>query len=118
MPVLTIHTNVGADKVPSDFKKQATDIIAKSLGKPQAYVAVHVNPSQNISFGGSDEPAALCDLVSIGCLSVESNKKHSKNIMEYLTSSLGVSASRIYISFHNTPKGDIGYQNTTFDDLI
>lgn len=118
MPVFTINTNVPAKDVPTNFKEKATDVIAKSLGKPKAYVAIHLNPGQDISFGGTNEPAALCDLVSIGCLSVDSNKKHSKNIMEFLNQTLKISGSRIYISFKNTPKGDIGFDNTTFDDLL
>lgn len=118
MPVLVVNTNVTADKVPADFKKRATDVVAKSLGKPVAYIAVQVNPGVNMSFGGTDEPAALCDLTSIGALSVESNKAHSKHIMDLLKDTLAIDSSRIYISFHNMPKADIGYSGTTFDDLI
>lgn len=118
MPVFTVNTNVPVDKVPADFKTQATEVIAKSLGKPASYIAVHVNAGQNISFGGTDEAAALCDLVSIGALSVESNKKHSKNLMALLEKTLKVSPSRAYISFKNTSKADIGFQSTTFDDLL
>lgn len=118
MPILTINTNVKASEVPSDFKSKATDLVAKSLSKPSSYIAVHVNPGQDISFGGSDEPAALCDLISIGSLSVESNKKHSKAIMEFLESALKVKSSRTYISFKNEDKANVGFQKTTFHDLL
>lgn len=116
MPVFTVNTNV--TDVPSDFKKVATDVIAKSLGKPVSYIAVHVNTGQNMSFGGTDEPTAMCDLVSIGALSVEANKKHSKALMELLEQKLKISQSRIYISFHNMNKADIGFKGTTFDDFL
>lgn len=118
MPCFTINTNVDAKKVPANFKSLATQVIAKSLGKPVEYIAVHVNTNQDISFGDTEEPAALCDLVSIGALSVDSNKKHSKAIMDFLFLHLGIPKSRIYITFKNTPKGDIGYDGTTFDDLM
>ena len=98
MPVFVVNTNV--KNVPAEFKKLATDIVAKSLGKPVSYVAVHVNAGQDLSFGGTDEPAALCDLTSIGALSVESNKKHSKALMDLLEQQLKVKSSRVYISFH------------------
>lgn len=117
MPALTINTNVPASRVPADFKAQMTDVLAKTLGKPKAYIAVHVNAGQDISFGGTDEPAALCDLVSIGALSRDSNKKHSEAIMKLLEH-LKVDASRIYISFHNMDKSNIGHMSTTFDDLM
>ena len=116
MPVLTVNTNV--KEIPSDFKKTATDVIAKTLGKPVSYVAIQVNSGQNMSFGGTDEPTALCDLVSIGQLSKESNKAHSKAIMNLLSEKLKISSSRVYVSFHDTHKANIGFQNTTFDDLL
>lgn len=116
MPVFTVHTNV--KEVPSDFKKTVTDVLAKILGKPVSYIAVLVVPGQDLSFGGTDEPAALCDLVSIGSLSTEKNKTHSKALMDVLKQKLGVDSSRVYINFHNTDKANIGYQNTTFHDLI
>lgn len=116
MPVLTVNTNV--KHVPADFKKRATEIVAKSLGKPASYVAIHVKPGEDISFGGTDEPAALCDLVSIGALSAASNKKHSKAIMDFLSETLKVDSSRVYICFKNTPKEDIGFNGTTFADLL
>lgn len=118
MPVLTVNTNVSSEKVPADFKTQATEVIAKSLGKPASYIAIQVNAGRDISFGGTDEPAALCDLVSIGALSKESNKKHSKAIMALLEKALKVPPSRTYISFKNTDKADIGFNGTTFDDLL
>lgn len=118
MPVLTVNTNVSSSKVPKDFKSKATDVVAQSLGKPASYVAIHVNASQDISFGGSDEPTALCELMSIGALSTSSNKKHSKNIMGLLKESLGIEPSRIYITFSDANKSNIGFNGTTFDDLL
>lgn len=118
MPVFTVNTNVPKEKVPVDFKIQATDVIAKSLGKPASYIAVQVNAGQDISFGGTNEAAAVCDLVSIGALSVETNKKHSKALMALLEKTLKVSPSRVYISFKNANKADIGFNSTTFDDLL
>mgnify|MGYP000957064648 CR=1 FL=1 len=118
MPVFTLNTNVSSAQLPAGLKDQLTDAIAKSLGKPKAYIAVQVNAGQDISFGGSEEPAALCDLVSIGALSTESNKKHAKLIMQTLQEALKVSPQRTYISFKNMNKADIGFSSTTFDELL
>lgn len=118
MPVFSINTNVSAEKVPKDFKAKATTLIAETLGKPASYVAVHIKAGQDLSLGGSDEPAAVCELMSIGCLSKELNKTHSRTIMEFLESSLNLNSKRIYITFINQNKADIGYDKTTFDDLI
>lgn len=116
--MLTVNTNVSPKDVPKNLKEQLTKVIAASLGKPVGYIAVHINPGQDISFGGTEEPAALCDLVSIGALTKESNRKHSKAIMDVLKSDLKVSPSRTYISFKNMSDADIGFQGTTFNDLM
>lgn len=118
MPVLSVKTNVRAGNVPSDFKSRATDLVAKTLSKPASYVAIHIVPDQNMSFGGTDEPTALCELISIGSLSVESNKKHSKAIMEFLEKTLKIKSSRVYITFRDENKANIGFQGTTFHDLL
>lgn len=116
MPIFTVNTNV--KQVPADFKKLATDVVAKTLGKPKSYVAVHVNAGQDLCFGATDEPAALCDLASIGALSVESNKKHSKALSDLLQQQLKVEPTRVYINFHDINKANCGFSGTTFDDLI
>lgn len=118
MPVFQVLTNVPASKVPADFKQKATKIIADSLSKPEEYIAVHVVPNQDISFGGTSEPAALCNLGSIGSLSTELNKKHSKVLMELLNKSLGVPPTRIYINFDNLDKANVGFDSQTFHDLM
>lgn len=118
MPVLTVCTNVAAAKVPADFKAKATDVLAKSLGKPASYIAIHILADQDISFGGTTEPAALCTLMSIGALGEELNKKHSKVIMDLLGKSLNIDPARSYITFQNENKANVGYDGTTFADLI
>lgn len=118
MPLFTINTNVSGDKVPSDLKKDLTDIIAEQLGKPAAYIAIHVRPNQDISFGHKTDPAAMCELVSIGSLSVDVNKKVSAALCKLIEDKLKVSPSRVYIEFKNVDKADVGFNNTTWHDLI
>lgn len=118
MPVLTVCTNVLAANVPANLKVKLLEVISKSLGKPASYIAVHIQPDQDLTFGGDSEPAALCSLVSIGALSVESNKKHSKAIMDVLQQTLRISPEKTYITFLDVNKANIGYNGTTFDDLM
>lgn len=116
MPVFTINTNVS--QVPSDFKNKAANAVAATLGKPLSYVAVQINSGQNISFGGTEKPVALCELMSIGALSTSSNKKHANTLMTLLEKELGISPSRTYITFTDADKANIGFNKTTFHDLI
>lgn len=58
------------------------------------YCCASVVGGVNMSFGGNNEPAAQATLMSIGALSVEENKKHSKAIYDLVCPVLGVPADR------------------------
>jgi len=89
MPSFTIATNISKDKIPVNFAKETCTLIARTLGKPEAYVVVHVNPDQILSWGGGDEPAAIATLTSIGRLGVDLNKKHSAVLAEHIEKKTG-----------------------------
>ena len=40
----------------------ASQTIAKGLGKPDSYVAIHLNDKQSMMWGGSSDPCALCQV--------------------------------------------------------
>lgn len=115
MPIFTLNTNVESAKVPADFCSKMTEFIAKGLGKPKAYIALQINSGKSICFAGDcSQPAALCDLVSIGALSTDTNKQLTKTIMDYLSSAMSIPPSRCYINFHDVKMADVGYNGTTF----
>lgn len=58
------------------------------------YVVVHISPDQMLSFGGTDEPCAIANLYSIGCLSPKENKKHSAVLFEHIEKTLGIKGNR------------------------
>lgn len=47
-----------------------------------------------MSFGGTADRAAIANVMSIGALGVELNKKHSKAISELIEKELGVKNDR------------------------
>lgn len=55
-----------------------------------------------ISFGGTEEPAAYGELVSIGGLNPDVNKKLSAAIAGILESKLSVPKSRFFLKFYDT----------------
>lgn len=118
MPTFSLKTNVPKSKIPKDFVKNTADTVAKMLGKPKSYVVVHVVPDQLMSWGGTDDPCALLDILSIGKLGREENKKHSAVLSDYVGKHLGIDKDRMYITFHDADKAIIGYNGTTFDDLL
>ena len=55
-----------------------------------------------ISFGGSEQPAAYGELVSIGGLNPDMNKKLSAAIANILETKLSVPKSRYFLKFYDT----------------
>jgi phenylpyruvate tautomerase len=55
-----------------------------------------------MAFGGSQEPAAYGELVWIGGLNHDVNKKLSGGIASIMESNLSVPKSRFYLKFHDS----------------
>lgn len=52
-----------------------------------------------MAFGGTEQPAAYGELVSVGSLNAELNKKLSAAIAEILSTKLSVPKSRFFLKF-------------------
>lgn len=62
---------------------------------------VLVNGGVPISFGGTEEPAAYGELISIGGLTPGVNAKLSSTIAEILHTKLSINSSRFYVKFYD-----------------
>lgn len=118
MPVFRIETNIPKEAIPANFGKETGALVAKTLGKPENYVAVIVVPEVNLTFGGSDSPAAIASLMSIGKLGTSENKKHSAVLFAHVSKTLGISKERMYISYIDSRTDEVGYNGTTFHDIF
>lgn len=98
----------------SDTIKALSAVVASSTGKPEAYVLVTLRSGAPVCFGGTEEPAAYGELLSIGAIGGAKNKAISKAISDVITAKLGVSASRFYLSFHDSAASDFGWNGGTF----
>ncbi|CAN6482666.1 unnamed protein product [Victoria cruziana] len=115
MPTLNLFTNVPVDSiVASDILKDATKTVAKIIGKPESYVMILLNGSVPIAFGGTEEPAAYGELISIGGLGPNVNGKLSSSIAEILESKLSIDSSRFYIKFYDVKGNFFGFNGSTF----
>lgn len=66
MPFVTIDTNVKVN-VTDTMLEEVTDIIVKTLHKPENAVTVKINTGVVMAFGGSRKtPGALIEVKSIG----------------------------------------------------
>nr|KYP63616.1 Macrophage migration inhibitory factor isogeny [Cajanus cajan] len=103
MPCLNLSTNVNLDGVDtSSILSEATSTVAQIIGKPEAYVMIVLKGSVPISFGGNEQPAAYGELVSIGGLNPDVNKKLSAAIASILETKLSVQKSRFFLKFYDT----------------
>ncbi|GMP86013.1 hypothetical protein CsSME_00038968 [Camellia sinensis var. sinensis] len=103
MPCLNLSTNVNVEGVDtSSILKEATSTVADLIGKPEAYVMIVLKGSVPIAFGGTEEPAAYGELVSIGGLNPSVNKKLSAAISAILEAKLSIPPSRFFLKFYDT----------------
>ncbi|KAL3585803.1 hypothetical protein D5086_012670 [Populus alba] len=103
MPALIISTNVSLDGVDtSSILSEATSEVAKLIGKPANYVMIVLKGSIPISLGGTQEPAAFGELVSIGGLGPDVNKNLSFAIASILEKKLSVPKSRLFLKFYDS----------------
>ncbi|KAI9112467.1 hypothetical protein QN277_007290 [Acacia crassicarpa] len=115
MPTLNLFTNVPVDAVvASDILRDATKAVAKIIGKPESYVMILLNGQVPIAFGGTEEPAAYGELISIGGLGPSVNGNLSSTIAEILETKLSIDSSRFYIKFYDAQRSFFGYNGSTF----
>mmetsp|Transcript_53044 Transcript_53044/g.98143 ORF Transcript_53044/g.98143 Transcript_53044/m.98143 type:complete len:234 (-) Transcript_53044:75-776(-) len=111
-PSLTMLTNVKLDN-KKELMMDLSKAVASCLGKPESYVAVCVKDGEDIIWGGSDDPCALCTLYSLGSINLENNKALSAQVAS-LMEKHKVPANRIYINFFDVPRENCGYNGATF----
>jgi hypothetical protein len=63
------------------------------------YMCILVNGGVPIAFGGTEEPAAYGELISIGGLDPTVNAKLSSTIAQIIQTNLHIHSSRFYIKF-------------------
>jgi len=113
-PSLTVTTNVQMDKDKKmEFMKKASKLVSTTLGKPESYVAIAVNDGVSLIWGGEDTPAALCQLVSLGAINLDNNKKVSEGVCEMLKD-FGIPGTKVYIEFRDVARENMGYDGRTF----
>lgn len=114
MPLLHIETNQSIpQQALHDLLAKASAIVARQLGKPEAYVMVSLSQNPAMLFAGSDDPLAFLQLKSIG-LPDTATAALSAVLCEYAEQALEVPRDRVYIEFVDAPRKMWGYNGTTF----
>ncbi|GAB2298949.1 hypothetical protein Dimus_033025 [Dionaea muscipula] len=115
MPCLNISTNVSLDGVDtSSILSEATTAVANLIGKPEKWVMIVLKGSVAMSFGGTELATAYGELLSIGGLNPDSNKKLSAAIATILETKLSIPKNRFYLKFYDAQGSNVGWNGSTF----
>jgi phenylpyruvate tautomerase len=114
VPYLQITTN--AELGPSQelrFLAQASEVVAKALGKDERYVMVSLNKDQPTLLAGRNDPLAFLELKSIGLPEAETASL-SEALCKLMNEGLAIRADRVYIEFTRVARHMWGWNAGTF----
>lgn len=114
MPYLKIQSNQDIDDAAGKtLLTSASKLVAESLGKPENYVMVALEPPIPMLFAGNDAPAAYLELKSIG-LPESKTQQLSQALCGLVEDTLSISQDRIYIEFADASRSMWGWNGGTF----
>jgi len=114
MPYLKIQTNRAVDDQDRRAAmERASALVSQSLGKPERYVMVAMEPPLPMLFAGDDAPTAYFELKSIG-LPEGQTAELSAALCEMAEQTLGIDRERVYIEFTDAPRAMWGWNGDTF----
>jgi len=118
MPLLRVFTTLPAATFTDEKIAATSKMFTAAIKKPEQWVCVHFVPDQKMIFAGSTENCAQAEIMSIGNLGDEDNIRITKTVQEFLAENFGIPANRTYIQFKDAPKGEVGWNNTTFGTIL
>ena len=103
MPFVNIKTNVPVDKpAEQNIKAALGKAITAVPGKSEGWLMVGIE-QQTLYFRGTDEPAAIAQVSLYGNASHSALDDLAAGITDTISSQLGISPDRIYVSCFATP---------------
>ncbi|CAJ0589855.1 unnamed protein product [Cylicocyclus nassatus] len=113
MPMVRVATNLPDKDVPANFEERLTDILADSMKKPKARIAVEVMAGQRITHGASRNPVVIIKIEAIGAMSPEDNIRHTQKVTELCQETLKLPKDKVVISFYDLKPTHVGNNGTT-----
>lgn len=114
MPLLRILSSAEVGGSTDALLKDLSALLARELGKPEAYVMTCLEPRARLMFAGTDQPACYVEVKNVGTFKPEMTARLSAAITERLAPALGVPRDRIYIEFADARPHMWGYDGSTF----
>ena len=113
MPFIDIKTNVAVAAEKEEVIKTAMgQAITAIPGKSESWLMVGIEPEFKLYFKGTADPAAMVQVSIYGSADSSAKNKLTGKISEILGGELGISPSRIYVSYAET--ADWGWNGANF----
>lgn len=113
MPFIGIKTNVAvAAEKEENIKSALGQAITSIPGKSENWLMVGIEPEYKLYFKGTADPAAMVNVSIYGSADSSAKTKLTGKICDILGNELGVSPSRIYVCYAETP--DWGWNGANF----
>ena len=111
MPLIKITLGKISEEREQALLSELSREVAVLTNKPEKYVMVISNSSQNIIFGGSESDSCFVELKSIGAIEPKSMTRSISKVIEKYCS---IPVDRIYINFEDVKASNWGWNNSTF----
>ncbi|XP_077317705.1 macrophage migration inhibitory factor-like [Lithobates pipiens] len=113
MPIFNLYTNVCQSAVPPSLMSDLCLLLEKAMDVPAKHFVISIHTDQQMTFGNTSDPCAVCSLHSIGKLGDPYNENYTKLLCDILNKKLHISPERVYINFVQVNRGNVGWNNIT-----
>lgn len=114
MPCLKLKLSIALPQAAGlQLMQQLSSQLASVLDKPEAYVQVLLEESQQMLMAGETKPTALAELYSIGGLTPEINRAVSALLAAQLQE-YGIQPERLYLMLFDIEPTHFGWKGSTF----
>ncbi|MEA2013240.1 MAG: phenylpyruvate tautomerase MIF-related protein [Verrucomicrobiota bacterium] len=114
MPLIKLKTTSQLSKTQQkELLTELSTLLAKKLGKPEAYV-MSIIENNAIMMSGEEGDAAFAEIKSIGGLNPEVNSSISQDLCSLLDEHLEIPQDRVYINFIDIAPNNWGFNGSTF----
>jgi phenylpyruvate tautomerase len=117
MPLIRIVSSastVGTSATADALLRELSALLARELGKPEAYVMTCLEPRAAMTFAGTSDAACYVEVKNVGTFSPEITSRVSAAITTKVAAGLSVAHDRIYIEFADARPHMWGYDGGTF----
>jgi phenylpyruvate tautomerase len=115
MPLMTIRTNAAIEEPKvSQLLQACSKKLATLTGKPESYVMTLFGRVAGMTMAGTEQPACLVEIRSVGKLTGEQSRAMSRAFCDMLSAELSVEQRRIYLNFEEVEGSKWGWNGDTF----